>query len=74
MANKAKSEFQNPAFLVSLSHPETDGEEILRGIEEVVGKEVNAFGCAAGDDFSFTDTYVFTNNKKIKRHVNSCTR
>lgn len=66
IANKAKSKFQNPAFLTSLSHPATDGEEILRGIEEVVGKGVNAFGCAAGDDFSFTDTYVFTNNLENK--------
>lgn len=62
VANKGKSQFKNPAFLLSLSHPATDGEVILRGLEEVVGKDVNAFGCAAGDDFSFTDTYVFTNS------------
>jgi len=65
-ARKAKAEFQNPAFLTALSHSATDGEEILRGIEEIVGEDVNAFGCAAGDDFSFTDTYVFTNNLESK--------
>ncbi|MBO3117177.1 FIST C-terminal domain-containing protein [Winogradskyella sp. DF17] len=66
VARKAKSKFQNPAFLTGLSHPATDGEEILRGIEGIVGKDVNAFGCAAGDDFSFTDTYVFTNTIESK--------
>jgi hypothetical protein len=35
----------------------------LHGVEDVVGKQVNAFGGAAGDDYSFTETLVFTNGK-----------
>ncbi|OZV69031.1 FIST signal transduction protein [Winogradskyella aurantia] len=61
IANKGKSQFKNPAFLLSTSHPSSDGEEILRGLESIIGEDVKAFGSAAGDDFSFTDTYVFTN-------------
>ncbi len=61
IAQKARNHFEFPAFLLGISHPEADGEEILHGLEEIVGQEVNAFGCAAGDDYSFTETYVFTN-------------
>ncbi len=63
IAQKAKEKFDKPAFLIGTSHSETDGEEILRGLEEVIGKDVNAFGGAAGDDYSFTETWVFTNGK-----------
>lgn len=52
-----------PAFLIALSNPQTDGEEILHGLEDVVGKQVTAFGGAAGDDYAFTKTNVFTNGK-----------
>jgi hypothetical protein len=61
LAQKAKEKFENPAFLMGISNPETDGEEILRGFETVIGKHVNAFGAGAGDDYSFTETFVFTN-------------
>jgi|AntRauTorcE11898_2_1112593.scaffolds.fasta_scaffold17248_2 hypothetical protein len=63
IAQKAKSTFAKPAFLIGLSHPQSDGEEILHGLEDVVGKQVNAFGGTAGDDYSFTETFVFTNGK-----------
>jgi hypothetical protein len=64
IAHKAKEKFTMPAFLIGTSHPATDGEEILHGIVNVVGEEVNAFGGAAGDDYSFAETLVFTNNKE----------
>ena len=35
-----------PAFLIGTSDAAADGEEILRGIEEVAGAGVNAFGGA----------------------------
>lgn len=63
IAQKAKEKFAIPAFLIGTSHSAADGEEILRGIEDIAGKEVNAYGGAAGDDYSFTDTFVFTNGK-----------
>lgn len=63
IAQKAKNKFAKPAFLVGTSHSAADDEEILREVEDVAGKEVNAYGGAAGDDYSFTETFVFTNGK-----------
>ncbi|HNR15347.1 MAG TPA: FIST N-terminal domain-containing protein [Chitinophagaceae bacterium] len=63
IAQKAKAKFSVPAFLVGISNAAADGEEILRGIEDVAGPEVNAFGGAAGDDYAFSETFVFTNGK-----------
>src|SRR5680860_822877 len=34
IATKAKHKFNHPAFIIGLSHSETDGEEILHGLEE----------------------------------------
>ena len=64
IATKAKNKFGTPAFLIGISNAGADGEEILRGIEEVAGSAVNAFGGAAGDDYSFSETFVFTNKKE----------
>ena len=64
IAVKAKEKFRTPAFLIGTSNASADGEEILRGIEEVAGSVVNAFGGAAGDDYSFNETFVFTNKKE----------
>jgi len=61
IAQKAKGAFSTPAFLIGTSNAAADGEEVLRGIEEVAGAAVHAFGGAAGDDYAFTETFVFTN-------------
>jgi len=63
IAQKAKAKYSIPAFLIGISDASADGEEILRGIEEVAGSEVNAFGGGAGDDYAFSETFVFTNGK-----------
>lgn len=63
IAADAKAKFPVPAFLLGLSHYETDGEEILKGLVEVAGENINAFGGGAGDDYAFTDNYVFTNKR-----------
>ncbi|MBL7743068.1 MAG: FIST C-terminal domain-containing protein [Chitinophagaceae bacterium] len=63
IAKKAAEKFSIPAFLIGTSHASTDGEEILQGIVDVVGTQVNAYGGAAGDDYSFTETFVFTNGR-----------
>jgi len=64
IAQQAVEKFSTPAFLIGLSHQAADGEEILHGLEDVVGPEVNVFGGSAGDDYSFTETFVFTNGKE----------
>ena len=68
MANTALQRFGNPAFilcstLMSASGKMIDGESLVRSIEKTVGPEVNMFGGMAGDDITFTGTYVFTNNQ-----------
>ena len=54
LAKKALERFEKPAFLISCSHTETDAEELLLGFEDVVGKQVNVYGGAAGDDYTFS--------------------
>jgi hypothetical protein len=68
MANTALQKFRNPAFilcstLMSTSGKMIDGESLVRSIEKTVGPQVNMFGGMAGDDITFTGTYVFTNNQ-----------
>lgn len=55
--------FTNPAFIIASGGISTDGEMIIRGIEQAVGPEVTIFGGLAGDDFKMSGTYVFTNEK-----------
>ncbi len=64
IAKKAKETFKKPAFIIGISNASADGEEILHGLEDVAGKDVNAFGGGAGDDYSFTQTLVFTNGRE----------
>lgn len=67
IASNALKHFSNPAFLMAGSHMETDAEQLLFGFEDVIGKQVNIYGGMAGDDFSFTNQFVFTNDKETKR-------
>ncbi len=67
IAKKTLNRFNNPAFMLSGSNLETDAEQLLFGFEDIIGKQVNIYGCMAGDDFSFTNQFVFTNNKESNR-------
>ena len=60
IALKAKEDFKKVAFLLAVSNAATDGEEVLLGLQEIAGEQVNAFGGAAGDDYAFEETWVFT--------------
>ncbi len=62
IAKESLKKFANPAFLLSCSNIETDAEELLLGFEDVIGKKVNVYGGAAGDDYTFSEQFVFTNN------------
>jgi hypothetical protein len=53
--------FGKPAFIVVSGGISTDGEMIVKGIETAVGPDVTIFGGMAGDDFTMTGTYAFTN-------------
>ena len=67
IAFKAKKEFKKPAFLIGASHLETDAEQLLLGFEDIIGRHVNIYGGLAGDDYSFTNQFVFTNKKESEK-------
>ena len=46
---------------------ETDAEQLLFGFEDIIGKQVNVYGGMAGDDYSFREQFVFTNDKESNR-------
>lgn len=56
--------FSNPAFIVACGGLFTDGEMIIKGLEDAAGPGVAMFGGMAGDDLTATGTFVF-NNKKV---------
>ena len=71
VATKAKANFKKSAFLLGLSAPTTDGELVLRGMEQILGHDVTIFGGCAGDDYAFAETLVFT-NKQISSKAMVC--
>lgn len=64
-----RAAFSQPAFIVASGGIATDGEMIVRGIEQGAGDNVSIFGGLAGDDFTMTGTYVFTNGKKTNNGI-----
>ncbi len=63
IGNEGKNLFVNPAFLIASGGITTDGEKIIAGVEEAVGKEVTIYGGMAGDDLNLTESFVFSNGK-----------
>ncbi len=64
IAKKAKEKFASPAFLIAGCNMKTDLEALLKGFEDIIGTNANVFGCGAGDDFTFAEQFVFTNNRE----------
>ncbi len=75
MASKAIEKFKNPSIILSASfyaRGETEsllGDQLIRTIESVVGKETIVWGGRAGDDFIFDESVVFTNHLSTKRGI-----
>lgn len=69
LAKKTLERFSHPAFLISGSDIETDAEQLLLGFEDIIGKKINIYGGMAGDDYSFTEQFVFTNDKESNRGI-----
>ena len=69
IAKKALEKFAHPAFLIAGSNLETDAEELLHGFEDIIGMQVNVCGGMAGDDFSFSEQFVFTNGQSSNRGI-----
>jgi hypothetical protein len=60
---EGKNVFSNPAFIIASGWLHTDGEQIVKGIEEGFGSEVTVFGGMAGDDLALREPVVFTYGK-----------
>jgi hypothetical protein len=76
LARKALKKFKNPGFILcttglSEEGELLDGEMIIRNIEDIIGPEVNITGGMAGDDWSFTGSYIFTSGFETKLGISS---
>ncbi|TXI32331.1 MAG: hypothetical protein E6Q58_04105 [Niabella sp.] len=60
---EGKNIFTNPAFIISSGWLQTDGEQIVKGIEDGFGGEPTVFGGMAGDDLTLREPVVFTYRK-----------
>jgi hypothetical protein len=60
LTKKMINKFSKPAFILSASYL-VDGEQILRGIEEIAGSDTTIFGGIASDDFTMQESFVYTN-------------
>lgn len=66
---EGKKVFSNPAFIIASGWLQTDGEEIIKGIEEGFGAEATIFGGMAGDDLMLTAPFVFTSGKQSSKGI-----
>lgn len=60
---EGKKAFSNPAFIIASGWLNTDGEEIINGIEDGFGGETTIFGGMAGDDVELREPHVFINGR-----------
>lgn len=72
LAEVALKKFKSPAFILlstglSTSGEFLDGEILVRSIEKIIGPQVNIYGGMAGDDATFTGTYVFIDGQETDR-------
>lgn len=68
MVQDAFQKFKKPAFilvttLLTRTGKLLDGEGMVRHIEDIAGPDITMFGGMAGDDITFTGTWVFTKDK-----------
>jgi len=68
MVKNAFKKFDKPAFilittLLTSEGKLLDGEGLVKHIEKLAGPDITLFGGMAGDDITFTGTWVFTNDK-----------
>jgi hypothetical protein len=69
LAQKALQKFTKPALILcstlfSKAGTMTDGDTLVRNIEAAFGSDITMFGGMAGDDITFTGTFVFTHEKE----------
>ncbi|MEO7048678.1 MAG: FIST N-terminal domain-containing protein, partial [Ferruginibacter sp.] len=68
LAKAALQKFKNPSFLLlttslTADGKMLDGDAIINTMTNELGNEFHLFGGMAGDDLTFTGTYIFTNDQ-----------
>lgn len=63
IGNTGKQVFKKPAFIILSGGIKTNGEEIVRGIQEAAGKQTTLFGGLAASSLSVMNTFIFSNGK-----------
>lgn len=66
MLDNAFKKYKKPAFILITTLLKTDGkmldgEGMVKFIEKLAGPDISMFGGMAGDDLSFSGTWIFTN-------------
>lgn len=74
LAKKALQQFKRPALILcstlfSQTGGMIDGNTLVQNIETAFGSDITMFGGMAGDDISFTGTFVFTHEKETDNGV-----
>jgi hypothetical protein len=69
LAQKALQKYKNPSLIVCSTGMNSqgdyfDGESLVKSINESLGPERLFFGGMAGDDMTFTGSYIFTQGKE----------
>ncbi len=59
VAEWAKPIYENPAFMLMSAGLHADGQQLVKGFIDTMERQVPLFGCLAGDDLSFKETFVF---------------
>ncbi len=67
LAEKGKAKFPEVGFMLATSHAATDGEQVLVGLRDICGDQIKAFGGAAGDQYAFKETFVFSDHWESDR-------
>ena len=67
MTRRASEWVDNPVFLVATSHMQTIAEDVIAGIESVVGEAAHIFGAMAAMSSDTTETAVFTTDVDLDR-------
>jgi len=60
-----QEQYENPGFIVAVGGIGSNGQEIVEGIQNRVGRNRPIFGGLAGDDAKFEQTYVFNREKIV---------
>ena len=55
--------YEKPAILILGSGLDTDGEQLVKGIQHIAGNDITMFGGLAGDDARFKETVVFSESE-----------